>query len=108
MWDSIPYDDDEYKTKVSNTESNIVETVQKALSHLDKEPGAPTEGKAGGSYWDGRNTWKGKEDDDSIEKQMKNTTAQVVGTFKGLSTAFQQAGEKVNEMWGQDNDSSKH
>lgn len=86
----VPYDDDEFNTKVKDTETQVVESFQKAFSHLERPIADTTTQGTGGRAFKNRSG-----DDDTIENQMRNTTAQVVGTFKGLSSAFHEAGQKI-------------
>lgn len=97
---AVPYEDDEeFNVRVKDRESEVTGCFQKVFSHLERptadstpaaETSPATHGTGGTAF---KNRWA--DNDDTIENQLRNTTAQVVGTFKGLTSAFQQAGQKM-------------
>ncbi|CAM6085868.1 unnamed protein product [Calypogeia fissa] len=89
-------DDPAYNKGVNDAETHATGTFQKALDYL-RRPINNTQGETQSSMQEkGSRIFKNRwDDDDTIENQMRNTKAQVVGTFKGLSSAFQNAGQKM-------------
>lgn len=113
--------DDSIETQLRNTKAQVVRLFQKLLrtseqafgsldaiarpSHQSDQtiPGptqdAETHEAAGAPNTRGGGT-KGPavdDDDDSIEVQMRRTSAQVIGTFKGLGSVFQQAEQMIKD-----------
>ncbi|CAM6091986.1 unnamed protein product [Calypogeia fissa] len=89
-------DDAAYNKGVNDAETHAKGTFQKALDYLHR-PINSTQGETQSSMQEkGSRIFKNRwDDDDTIENQLRNTKAQVIGTFKGLSTSFQNAGQKM-------------